>query len=275
MGFRIGTNVPAISAQRNLAHSEKRVSHATRALASGTRIVEAGDDAAGFAIAENLRGQAASLNIAKYNADNAKGLAQVAEGGLSEQNNILVRLREIAMQGASDTVGDTERGYLDQEFQQLLGEFNRIAETTTFGQKKLLTGVNKELEFHIGTSGAEQDIIRFKLDADTRASSLKIDELSVAERGDAVSVLKDLDSALQSVTQARAGFGAIQSRLEIAGNSVDLQRENILAARSRIADADVAYETSELVQGQIQQEFGVSVLAQANQGSQRALKLLI
>ena len=127
--------------------------------------MQPGDDAAGFAIAESLRGQAASLRQAKQNASNATGLIQVAEGGLNEQNNILIRLRELAVQSASDTVGEDERAFLDTEFQNLTAEFNRIAETTTYGRKQLLTGTNVEYEFHLGAGSTDSDVVRYKLDA--------------------------------------------------------------------------------------------------------------
>lgn len=274
MGFRISTNVASLAAQRQLEKSESRVSHAIRALSSGERIVKAGDDAAGFAISESLRGQAASLKVAKNNADSAVGLIQVAEGGLNEQNNILIRLRELAVQSASDTVGDEEREFLQTEFDQLLKEFDRIAATTTYGQKKLLVGSNEEFEFHLGTGKEEVNVIRYKLDADTRAAELGIGEISVSDQDDARDSLENVDAALLNIAKARAGFGAIQSRLEIAGNNLDLQHENVLAARSRIADADVAFETAELIQGQVLRDFGVAVLAQANQNPTSALRLL-
>ena len=274
MGLRIGTNVASIAAQRQLGNAQKITDHAMQALASGSRIVSAGDDAAGFAISEVLRGQASSLKQAKNNAEGAKGLIQVAEGGLNEQNNILIRLRELAIQSASDTVSDDERDYLNTEFTGLTSEVDRIAKTTTFGQKKLLTGDSTEYEFHLGTQNGEQDVIRYKMDADTTASSLGVSGLTISDRGDAKSNLSDIDSAINKISKARAGFGAIQSRLEIAGNNLDQQYENITAARGRIVDTDVAYETSELARGQILKEFGVSVLAQANQEPQKALKLL-
>ena len=274
MGLRIGTNVASLAAQRNLSRSEAMTVHASRALSSGSRIVSPGDDAAGFAISENLRGQAASLQQAKHNTDNAKGLIQVAEGGLNEQNNILIRLRELAVQAASDTVGDQERDFIDTEFQNLIAEFDRIAQTTRYGQKQLLAGTNEQFEFHLGSGNTEHDVIKYSLDADTRASSLELRGLRVNDKSDARDSLKDIDIGLGKIAQARAGFGAMQSRLEIAGNNLDLQRENILAARSRIADTDVALEVSNLVQGQVLQEFGTMVLAQANQNPARALKLL-
>jgi flagellin len=274
MGLRIGTNIASIAAQRNLARSEAQVVHASRALSSGSRIVSPGDDAAGFAISESLRGQAAGLRQAKQNSDNAGGLIQVAEGGLNEQNNILVRLRELAVQAASDTVSDDERGFLDTEFKSLTAEFDRTALTTRYGSKQLLSGSDQQYEFHLGTGNTDADVIKYKMDTDTRASSLGVSGLGVSDKDDAKSSLKDLDDATYKLAKARAGFGAMQSRFQIASNNLDLQHENIVAARSRIADADVAAETANLVQGQVLQEFGISVLAQANQMPQRAIKLL-
>ncbi len=274
MGLRIATNVASIAAQRNLGKSDKIFGHAVRELASGTKMVTPGDDAAGFAIAEGLRGQAASLKQAKRNAENATGLIQVAEGGLNEQNNILIRLRELAIQSASDTVGNEEREFLETEFQQLVQEFDRIAVTTKFGNKPLLSGSNEEFDFHLGTGGEASDVIKYKLDSDTRASSLGVDGLSVSSKSDANDSLESIDESMIKLAQARSGFGAIQSRLEIAGNNLDLQRENVLAARSRIADTDIAESVSEMTRGRILQEFGTSVLAQANSSPMAALKLL-
>lgn len=274
MGLRIATNVASIAAQRNLARNEERTSHAIRALSSGSRIVKAGDDAAGFAISETLRGQAASLKQAEQNADNAAGLVQVAEGGLNEQNNILIRLRELAVQSASDTVNDEERDFLDSEFQQLLQEFDRIAVTTRYGSKQLLAGDDTDYEFYLGTSNEDDSVIQYKSNADTRSSTLDIKGLSVADRGDARDLLSDLDRVALELAKARSGFGAMQSRLEIAGNNLEIQRENVLAARGRITDADVAHEVSEMTAGQVQHQFGVAVLAQANQFPERALRLL-
>ena len=274
MGLRIGTNVASISAQRQLGKSQRQTDHAMQALASGSRIVSAGDDAAGFAISEVLRGQASSLKQAKNNADGAKGLIQVAEGGLNEQNNILIRLRELAIQAASDTVGDDEREYLNSEFTQLTSEVDRIAKTTSFGKKQLLQGSSTEYEFHLGTQNGQQDVIRYKMDADTTGNSLGVSGLTISDKSDAKSNLADIDSAISKISKTRAGFGAIQSRLEFAANNLDQQFENISAARGRITDTDVAFEASELARGQILKEFGVAVLAQANQEPMKALKLL-
>lgn len=275
MGLRIGTNVAAISAGNNLKKTGDRLERVFSRLSSGNRIARPGDDAAGFAISEQLRGQERGLGQARRNADNAIGLIQVAEGGLAEQNNIVVRLREIAVQSASDTVSDEEREFLDVEFQQLVAEADRIAESTRFGQRQLLVGSNEEFEFFLGTSGdPKTDVIRYRLDADTRSRSLGLSGMGVSDKGEAQSVLEGLDESLVVLANARAGFGAIQGRLEIAGNNLDVQRENVSAARSRISDADYAVEAVELAQAQVLQDFGVSVLAQANQNPARALKLL-
>src|ERR1700733_8937389 len=147
MGLRSNTNVAAINAQRQMAAGQDREDHALRAISSGNRIVSPADDAAGLAISENLRGQLGGLKKAKENAGNALSLIQVAEGGLNEQTNILIRLRELSLEASSDSVGDKERGYLDNEYQQLTQEFDRIAKTTTFGTRPLLTGNGGELTF--------------------------------------------------------------------------------------------------------------------------------
>ncbi len=274
MALRIGTNVAAIGASRNLNKTSQEMQQSLERLASGSRITQPGEDAAGFAISERLRGQERGLAQARLNADNAIGLIQVAEGGLQEQNNIVVRLREIAVQSASDTVSDTEREFLDTEFQTLVKESDRIAKSTRFGQKQLLVGTKENFDFFVGTSGdRETDVINYQLAADT-TSSLGLSGLGVADQGDAQDALSDLDDSLTKLAEARAGFGAIQGRLEIAGSNLDTQRVNVSEARSRISDTDIAQEATNLARAQVLQDMGVAVLAQANQMPARALKLL-
>ena len=274
MSLRVGTNTASIAAQHNLRKASEASTHAMRALSSGERIVNAGDDAAGFAISEMLRGQAESLKQARGNADSAKGLIQVAEGGLNEQNNILIRLRELAVQSASDTVGQDEREFINTEYTQLTLELDRISKTTTYGRKPLLQGTNEEFQFQLGAGDSESDVIRYTLDADTTASSLGLEGLEISDQSSARSNIRYLDEAMSKVAKARAGFGAIQSRLEIAGSNLDRQRLDVIEARSRIADADYGEEVSKMVQSQILQDFSIAVLAQANQDSARALNLL-
>jgi flagellin len=261
-------------AARFVNNSSQQVDKSLAAIASGSRIVRAGDDASGFAIAESLRGQLAGTKQARFNAEAASSLVQTAEGGLSEQNNILVRLRELAVNSASDTVGDEEREYLDNEFQQLAQEFDRIAKSTRYGNKQLLTGTGEKFEFQVGPFTGSENVIKYSLDANTTASDVGIDGLGVSDQSDALSALGDLDEAMSHVAAARAGFGAMQSRLEHATNALQVQGENLAAAHGHIVDIDIAEEVTKLAQAQILQQAGTSVVAQANASSARALQLL-
>lgn len=274
MSFRISSGLVTAQAARHLSRAQEKIDKSLGAIASGSRIVRAGDDAAGFAISESLRGQVGGTKQAKFNAETATSLVQTAEGGLNEQNNILIRLRELAVYAASDTVGDEEREYLDNEFQQLTAEFDRIAKSTRYGNKNLLTGTGEEFEFQVGAFQGPENIIKFSLDANTTASDAGIDGLAITDQDEAADTLKDLDGAISHISAARAGFGAMQSRLGYAANALQVQAENLEAARGLIVDVDLAEEVANLAQAQIQQEAGVSVVAQANQSAARALKLL-
>ncbi|MBK8203910.1 MAG: flagellin FliC [Bdellovibrionales bacterium] len=274
MGLRIHTNIASISAQRQLTKQQSRMEHAEQALASGSRIVTAADDAAGLAISENIRGQLAGIKMARNNAYNAGSLIQVSEGGLNEINNILIRLRELGVQAASDTVSEVERSFLNQEAQQMVDESDRIAKSTRFGNKTLLDGSGEELEYHVGPFAGEENIIRYKISADATASTLGIDGISVEDKESARSSLEAVDQAIVKLGNLRADFGAVQSRLQITTSNLDIQNENLSAAKSRIRDADVAFESSELASAQVLQAASVSVLAAANQNGASALKLL-
>jgi flagellin len=274
MGLRISTNVASIAAQRTLYKNQRRLEHAQTAMSSGKRIVSASDDAAGLAISENIRGQAAGLKMAKQNALNASSLFQIAEGGLNEQSNILIRLRELGVQGASDTVSDTEREFLDKEAAQLIEEFDRISKSTRFGNKELLSGVDEEMEFHVGPFGGEENIVRATVKADSTASTLGVDGISVSSKDDARATLEAVDEALVEIGKMRADFGAVQSRLQSTNSNTEIQYENLTAAQSRIADADIAYESAEMSSATILQNASVNVLAAANQNGASALKLI-
>ena len=275
MGLRISTNVASIGAQRVLGKQQARMEHAELALASGSRIVMAADDAAGLAISENIRGQLGCIKMARNNSYNAQSLIQVSEGGLNEINNILIRLRELGVQAASDTVSDVEREFLDQEAQQLRLESDRIAKSTRFGNKALLDGSGEEFEYHVGPFADEdENVIRYQVSADATASTLGIDGVSVSDKGGARDTLQSVDDALVKIGKMRADFGAVQSRLQMTTSNLDIQYENLSAAKSRISDADIAYESAEMASSQILQSASVSVLAQANQNGAAALKLL-
>jgi len=267
MSFRINSAMASMSAQRHLTKNQRSAEDSMMALASGSRINRAGDDAAGFAISENLRAQIAGTKQAQFNAENAVGLIQTAEGSLNEQNNILIRLRELAVYSASDTVGRDERRFLDKEFQELSSEFDRIAKSARYGNKQLLSGSGEEFEFQVGPNRGPENIIRFKLASDTTASKVGIRGLAVDDKGDALDALEDIDSALLKVADARSSFGAVQSRFQYAIDNLAVQNENLTEARSQI-------HVSKLAKANILLDAGVSVLTQANQDNARALRLI-
>jgi flagellin len=274
MGLRIQTNMAAISAQKVLSKQQTRAEHASQALAGGSRIVKAGDDAAGLAISESMRAQVRGMQMARMNSFNAVSAIQVSEGGLNEVSNILVRLRELGIQAASDNIGDKERSFLDLEAKNIIEEADRIARTTVFGDKKLLDGSGGRQTFHVGPNGGEENTITYDLSSNATASELGIDGLSLSDKDGAKDLLNVVDEAMQKVGEMRANFGAIQNRLETTTANLDTQVENLSAARSRISDTDVARESSELASAQVLQQAAVSVLAQANQFPSVALKLI-
>lgn len=274
MGLRIATNQASISAQRVLDKQQKRAEHASQSLASGNRIVKASDDAAGLAISESIRAQTRGLAMARSNAFNAISAIQVSEGGLNEISNIMIRLRELGIQAASDNVGDKERGFLNQEAKQLTQEADRISKTTTFGDKVLLDGSGGKMEFQVGINSGDENVVAYDLSTNASASELGIDGIDLSSKSDARSMLKTVDEGLQRVGAMRASFGAIQSRLESTTSNLDVQYENLSAAKSRIADTDVAKESSEMASANVLQSAAISVLAQANQMPAVALKLI-
>lgn len=279
MGLRISTNLAAMSAQRALAHTSEEQAKSYQRLGSGNRITQAGDDAAGLSISENLRGQIRSMNQAERNANDGISFVQVAEGGLTEIGNILVRLRELSVQAASDTIGDKERGFINQEVQSLTKEVDRIANVTNFNGTALLNGESSksELQFQVGIRKEKDDADRivFKPNAyNVKAGELGIDGLSYESIDDARDAMDKVDAATSKVFEARARLGATQNELHATANNISIAKENLAAARSRISDTDVASETSELVRGNILQSAGIAVLAQANMAPMGALKLL-
>ncbi len=276
MGLRINTNVASLIAQRNLSKTNFNLNSSLNKLSSGERITRASDDAAGLAISENLKAEIRGMRQAKRNAGDAVSLIQTAEGGLAEISNIVIRLRELAVQAASDTVGDTERGFTDIEFQQLKDEIDRIAKSTEFNSIKLLDGSGGLLEFQIGT-GNRPELDRLQYDAsanDATLGALGISAEGISTKEGAQNTLKKLDDALVQINGVRANLGATQNRLESAINNLGISDENLSAANSRIRDVDVAQETATLTKNNILMQSGASVLSQANQFPNIALKLL-
>lgn len=278
MGLRISTNMAAISANRTLSGATESQAKTFQKLASGNRITSAGDDAAGLAISENLRSQIRSMSQAERNASDGISFVQVAEGGLNEIGNMLVRMRELSVQAASDTIGDKEREFVNQEVQSLAGEIDRIANVTNFNGTSLLNGESpKELQFQVGTHKEENGSDRLTFNPNeynVRSEALGIDSLDYTSTDGARDAMDKVDSAMSRVSETRAKLGATQNKLHSTVSNIQVTRENLQAARSRIADADVASETAEMTRGQILQQAGVAVLAQANNAPMSALKLL-
>jgi flagellin len=276
MGLRINTNVASLNAQRNLLGTKWGLDKSLERLSSGYRINRAGDDAAGLAISENLRAQVRGLKQASRNAQDGVSLVQVAEGGLNEVSSILIRLRELAVQAASDTIGPVERQFLNVEYDQLVSEIDRIADATEFNGTPLLAGTGSVLDFQVGTRN-DPNIDRLSFDAskaDANSAALGVNLTSVADKASAQNSLSAIDSAIVSVSAMRADFGAIQNRLQSTIGNIAVSVENLSAANSRIRDVDVAEETAEMTRNNILLQAGTSVLAQANQTSNTALSLL-
>jgi flagellin len=276
MGLRINTNVTSLAAQRTLGANNAEQASTLGKLSSGTRIVKAADDAAGLAISEKLKAQIRGVNQAERNANDGISMIQTAEGGLSEASNILVRLRELAVQSSSDTVGESERKFTDLEYQNLKQELERISSVTEFNGKKLLNGQGDKYDFQIGINNDDfQDRIKFdaqKMNAGLE--SLGIGELSVASKEGSQDSLSKVDMAIQNVSGQRAELGAVQNRLTSTINNLQSSSENLSAANSRIRDTDFAAETAKNTKMNILTNAGTSVLSQANAQGQAALKLL-
>jgi len=307
MGMRIRTNVASLTAQRRLGQSSDAVQGSISKLSSGSRINKAADDAAGLAISENLRADVRGLNVAKRNALDGVSMVQTAEGGLEETTNMLIRLRELAVQSASDTIGGQEREFLNKEYLQLKDEIDRIALSTEFNGTRVLMGQNagdygselqtgntgnSPMEIQIGKDYfAEND----SLDVRNPINIIKIDlsKLNVFTEGegslnlgradsgtqvisktDAQNSITALDSAINKVNEQRAYLGAIQNRFNSTIANLGVQIENMDTARSRIRDTDYAAETATFTQNRILEQAGTSVLSQANQMPQMALSLL-
>lgn len=276
MGLRINTNVQSISAQRMLSKTNIDLNSNLRKLSSGERITRAADDAAGLAISEKLKAQIRSIRQAKRNADDGISLVQTAEGGLNEVSSIIIRLRELAMQASSDTVGNTEREFSDIEFQQLKEEVQRIALSSEFNGRNLLDGTSGVVEIQVGYGNdAFKDRIKYDgANISATLETLGISSEMVSSKESAQMALSKLDDALVRVNGSRAELGAIQNRLSSVIQTLGITDENFSEANSRIRDVDVAAETAKMTKNQILSQAGTSVLAQANQAPNFALKLI-
>ncbi len=275
MSLRINTNVASINAQRNLANTTMKLNKSLERLSSGLRINRAGDDAAGLAISENLKSDIRAYEQSARNAADGISMIQVAEGALGEVSDILIRMRELAQQASNETLGASERGYLNDEFDAMSLEINRISDNTEFNGSQLLDGTAAaDLEIQVGLAAGDVITVDFSTDTDTTGLGIAAADLSGVDGDNAQAAITMIEGAISSLSGYRAGFGAGQTRLESAIRSVNNAVENLSAANSRIRDVDIASEMSAMTSSQILQQAGVSVLTQANMTPQMALMLL-
>ena len=276
MSMRVATNISAINAMRTLSTNNRAISKSYEQLASGSRINRAADDAAGLAISESLKAQIRSATQAKRNANDGISMVQTAEGGLAEIGNIIIRLRELGIQAASDTVGADERGFINAEVNQLKEEMQRISETTTWGTTKLLDGSTPQFDFQVGIFNNDfADRITFDSSANVATlDALGLGGLDYTDKIGAQTGLEELDAAQTEVNRVRANLGAIQNRLTNTVSNLGGMEENLSAAKSRMRDADIAEVTSNLTKNQILMQANTATLAQANQKNTLALQLL-
>jgi len=276
MALTINTNVASLNAQRNLNTTQLQLNKSMERLSSGLRINRAGDDAAGLAISQNMQANIRSMNQAVRNANDGISMVQTAEGALNETSNILLRMRELGTQAANGTLTQSQRDNIGVEFTNLQSEIDRISKVTNFNGTNLLDGsLSAGTNLQIGSGNTSNDKLLVTV-TDAGAATLSVNAASaaVSTQAAAQASLDKIDAAISAVSTLRGGLGAIQNRLQSTINNLQVAVENTSAANSRIVDVDVAAETANMTRAQILTQAGVSVLSQANQAPQLALKLL-
>lgn len=279
MSISLLTNTTSLQAQQNLAKTQNTLSSSIARLSSGMRINSASDDAAGLGISSTLKAQIASLGQAQRNTNDGVSMSQVAEGGMSSMQDIVSRMRELAVESANATLGSTERGYVQTEFKQLSSEINRISSVTNFNGQNLLDGsASAGLTFQVGINNTANDRLSMqitKLTASTLGTAgLHVASASLSTATNAQAAIASFDAAIKQLSTARSNIGAVQNRLQVTVNNLSTTSTNLSAATARIMDTDIASETSKMTQANILQQAGISVLSQANSLPQNALQLL-
>ena len=273
MALVIQTNVASLEAQRNLFKSQNALQTTFNKLSSGLRINTAKDDAAGLAISESLKAQVRTLTVNERNAGDAISMAQTAEGALGEISNIVLRMRELATQGANGALQSSDRSFIQTEFSNLQAEIARIMTSTKFNGKQLITSASTSEQFQIGVANVTSDRIAISFGG-LNLSDLKNNATVTGDATNARNALDIIDTALTRVSQARSRFGAMMNRFETTISNIQSVRLNLAAANSRIRDVDVADEAATQSKNQVLTQAGTSVLSQANQTPQQALSLL-
>jgi flagellin len=276
MSFRINTNVSSLQAQTTSSKVSRETGESFSKLASGTRITKAADDAAGLAISEKLKAEIRSSKQANRNANDGLALVQVAEGGMSETSTLLTRMRELAVQAASDTLDDSDRAKSSMEYSQLKNEVDRISRSTEFNGKKLLDGSGPQLDFQVGVGdNSDDDHISYNSrNMNSGSQSLGVASAVITSKYSAQQSLQVLDAAINKVSSHRSVLGSIQNRLITSSNNLTVYNENMNAANSRIRDLDYASETANLAKNSILSDANAAVSVQANMNPKAALKLL-
>jgi flagellin len=275
MAIVVNSNTTAMNALGHLNRTNRGLTSTFARISSGLRINSASDDGAGLAVAENLEADARSLKQAQRNTHDGISVVQTAEGATNEIGDILKRMRELAVQSSSETLHNNERSYIQDEFEQLTAEVDRIADVTEFNGIALGNNANSQLNVQVGIRNTADDRVAIEL-GDLRASALKVNtgSVSMSTVTSARSALQTIDTALDSVNSYRSDYGSVQNRLESALNNLETYTENVAGAESRIRDADFAFETAEMSKYNIMQQAGVAILSQANGISQGALRLI-
>lgn len=274
--MRINTNLAALNAWRSLTFNNSGMSRSLEKLSSGYRVNRAADDAAGLAVSEKMRSQIRGINMAIRNAQDGVSMIQTAEGGGQKIQDMLQRMRELAVQAASGTLSNDDRTLLDKEFSQLISEVDRTASSTKFNNISLISSTNSSANIQVGPGTSTTDD-QIKVDFSTTkldSTSLTVNALSISTDTAATTAISSIDAALKTVNTHRATFGAYQNRLENAVSSLQIQVENLTAAESRIRDVDMALEMATFTKFQILQQASTAMLAQANQSTQGIMGLL-
>lgn len=276
MGFRINTNTPALAAQTSSTKVNREKQESFAKMSSGERITKAADDAAGLAISEKLKAEIRSSRQANRNANDGLSLVQTAEGGLSETSSILTRMRELAVQAASDTLVDSDRGKSSIEYEQLKLELERISQVTEFNGKKLLNGSGQQLDFQVGVGDHTLDdqISYNTRQLNSDAQSLGVASARITSKEGARESLGKIDQAINKISGHRSVLGSIQNRLTTSSNNLQIYHENMSAANNRIRDLDYAVEAANLARHSVVSDANTAVMAQANTIGQNALKLI-
>jgi flagellin len=275
MALTVNTNISSMAALGHLNKTNGNLESTFSRISSGLRINKAGDDAAGLAVAENLAAEQQSLRQAARNTNDGISVIQTAEGATNEVADILKRMRELAVQSSSETLANSERAYIQNEYGQLADEVDRIASITNFNGVELSNGDKASLSVQVGIFNTSEDRISISL-GDLRSTSLGVDSanMSMANAASAQAALTTLDASIDSINKIRSDFGSVQNRLESSLNNLHSYTENLAGAESRIRDADFAYETAQMSKYQTMQQAGIAILGQANGLTQGALRLI-